>query len=96
LGTIAAATIRTLRYEAIAQLLDARAAAGAGTAALADLLERPGPVVDHGIQVALRGWVTDANQHSVELIMLFILHFVKADFEAGRAPDDETQLTRIH
>jgi len=52
LSTISAATIRALRHEAITQILDARATAGAGTAALADLLDRPGAIIDHGIQVA--------------------------------------------
>ena len=66
LGAIAAATARALRREAIAQLVDARAAAGASAAALTDLLDGAGAIVDHGIQISFRGRVTDADQHGGE------------------------------
>lgn len=49
--------------EAIPQLLDTRAAAGPRTTALTDLLHRVCTIVDHRIEIAIRGGMTDANQH---------------------------------
>src|SRR6185436_18919265 len=85
LRAIAAATARALGGEAVAQLLDTRAAAGAGSAALADLLDCASTIVDHGIQVAIRGRVAEANQHGLKLIMLFKPRFVKGRSWASSA-----------
>ena len=49
--------------EAILQLFDTCAAAGPRTAALTDLLHRAGTIIDHRIEIAVRGGMTDANQH---------------------------------
>jgi hypothetical protein len=49
--------------EPIAQLVNASSTSGPGTAALADLLDGAGTVVDHRFEVAVRGRVADADQH---------------------------------
>ncbi len=65
--------------EAISKLLDARAAAGSSAALPSDVLHRARPVVDHRVEVAVRGRVAQADQHGgVTLIMLFNSKFVKA------------------
>ncbi len=61
--TITAAAIRALGVEAISDLVDARAAARTGTAATADLLDRARAVIDDRIDIAVRGGVTEADQH---------------------------------
>jgi len=49
--------------EAIAQVVDTRAAAGPRTATLADLLNGARAVVDHRVEVAIGGGVAEADQH---------------------------------
>jgi hypothetical protein len=61
--------------EAIAQILDTRAAAGPRTAALTDLLNRARPIVDHGSEVTIRGWVADADQHGSDIDNAFQIQF---------------------
>ncbi|HEX2690175.1 MAG TPA: hypothetical protein VHN14_26350 [Kofleriaceae bacterium] len=46
------------------QFLDAHTAAGSRTAALTDLLHGARTIVNHSIEIALRGRVTDADQHA--------------------------------
>jgi hypothetical protein len=71
IGTIAGAGIRALGVEPIPELVDTGATAGAGTAATTDVLDRARAVVDDRVDVAIRGWVTQADEHDVKLIMLF-------------------------
>jgi hypothetical protein len=61
--------------EAIAQILDTRAASGPRTAALTDLLNRARPIVDHGSEVTIRGWVADADQHGSDIDNAFQIQF---------------------
>jgi hypothetical protein len=79
LGTIAGATIRALRREAIAQLVDTRATPGTGATALANLLDATSPIVDHGFQIAIGGGMTDADQHGGEIDNAF-----QTSFRQGR------------
>lgn len=51
--------------EAISQIIDTRAAAGPRPAALTDLLHRARAIVDHRVEIAVRGGMTEANQHGV-------------------------------
>lgn len=64
------------------QLIDACAAPGPCTAALTDLLNCARAVVDRGIEIAIRGRMTDTDQHrGSTLIMLFKSSSVKADLD---------------
>jgi hypothetical protein len=49
--------------QAISQVLHTRAAAGPRPAALTDLLNRARAVVDHRVEIAIRGRVAEADQH---------------------------------
>src|SRR5687767_11187225 len=62
-GTIATAAIRALGEQAIAQLLDTGAAAGSGTATLADLFDRACAVVDDRVDIAIRSGMAHADDH---------------------------------
>jgi hypothetical protein len=51
--------------EAIAQVVDTRAAAGPRPAALTDLLHGARAIVDHRVEIAIGGGMAEANQHGV-------------------------------
>jgi hypothetical protein len=55
--------VGALRVKPISKLLDAGAAAGAGSALAPDLGDRARPFVDDRIDVAVRGRVTQADEH---------------------------------
>ena len=72
--------MRPLLGEAIAQLVDARAAAGARATALADLLDGARALVDDGVHVTLGGRAAQADQHGfLILIMVFKSSSVKRE-----------------
>jgi hypothetical protein len=85
LGTITSAAIHALGSEPIPKLVDARAAAGAGSAALADLLDGPCPIIDGGFEVAIRGRMTETDQHSPEIDNAFQTHFRQAPPASARS-----------
>jgi hypothetical protein len=47
----------------IPKLFHARAAAGAGSALAPDLCHRARALVDDRVDIAVRGWVTQADEH---------------------------------
>jgi len=53
----------SLRVQPISKLLDARATAGAGSALASNLGDRARAVVDHRVNVAVRGRVAQADEH---------------------------------
>jgi hypothetical protein len=65
------------------QLADAGAAPGASTAAAADLVHAAGAVIDHRVDVAVRGGMAEADQHVVKLKLLFKIGDVKGDAHGG-------------
>jgi hypothetical protein len=52
-----------LRVQPIPNLVDACAAAGARAALASDVSDRARPVVDRGIDIAIRGGVAQADDH---------------------------------
>jgi len=68
--------------QAIPDLVDARAATRARTAATADLLDGARAIVDDRFERSIAGGVTEADQHRESLIMLFKSTFVKRRFRA--------------
>jgi hypothetical protein len=78
--TVAGAAGRASLAQPIAQLLDARATAGPGTTAPADILDRARALVDDRVHVAIRGRVAEAHDHFLNLIMIIKSEFVKRPF----------------
>jgi hypothetical protein len=73
IASVAAAPAR----QPLLQLPDARTATGACSAAPADLIDGPSAIVDDRIKAVMGGGVAEANQHVVNLKLLFNIAFVK-------------------
>jgi hypothetical protein len=73
ISSVAAAPAR----QPLLQLPDARTATGACSAAPADVIDGPSAIVDDRVKVVMGGGVTEANQHVVNLKLLFNIAFVK-------------------
>jgi hypothetical protein len=61
--------------EAIAQVVDTRAAAGPRPAPLTDLLDRARAIIDHRIEIAVGGRVAEADQHGFYIDNAFQIQF---------------------